>query len=68
MALVLSRKLEEAVIIDGRIVVRIARVDRGRVRLAITAPQEVSVHREEVYARLTAQETSRFGENGRREH
>ncbi len=47
--LILSRKLNESIVIDGRITVRIMRVDGDIVKLGIAAPSEVPVHRQEVY-------------------
>lgn len=47
--LILSRKLNECIVIDGRIVIRILRIDRDSVKLGIQAPSDLSVHRQEVY-------------------
>ena len=47
--LILSRKLNESIVIDGRIVVKVVRVDGDVVKLGIQAPMEVTVHRQEVY-------------------
>lgn len=38
---------------DGTVSVTISRVGHGQVRLGVTAPREVTVHREEIYS-LTA--------------
>ena len=46
--LVLSRKLNEKVVIGGNIVVTVVRIDRNQVRLGIEAPGDVRVFREEV--------------------
>ena len=46
--LVLSRKVEQSLIIAGDIVVTILGVDGDRVRVGISAPPEVSVVRQEV--------------------
>ena len=47
--LILSRKLNESVVIDGRITVKIVRLDGDVIKLGITAPADVPVHRQEVY-------------------
>ena len=47
--LILSRKLNESIVIDGRITVTILRVDGEVVKLGIAAPATVPVHRQEVY-------------------
>ena len=46
--LVLSRRVNERLVIDGNIVVTIVRVAGGSVRVGIEAPPEVSVRREEL--------------------
>jgi carbon storage regulator len=50
--LVLSRKPQESIVIDGRIVVKVVRVDGDTVKLGIEAPATVPVHREEVYREI----------------
>jgi len=50
--LVLSRKLNESIVIDGRITVKIVRVDGDVVKLGITASLDVPVHRQEVYEEI----------------
>ncbi|MBN9121220.1 MAG: carbon storage regulator [Planctomycetes bacterium] len=50
--LVLSRKIGEAVVIGGGVVVRVLDAGGGRVRLGVVAPDEVLVLREEVADRL----------------
>jgi carbon storage regulator len=50
--LVLSRKIGESLVIDGRIVVTVVRVDGESVRLGIQAPQDVPVHRREIYEEI----------------
>ena len=47
--LILSRKVNESIVIDGRIVVKVLRIDKDTVKLGIQAPTELAVHREEVY-------------------
>lgn len=46
--LVLTRKLEEKIVIDTRIIITILRLSQGRVRIGIEAPKHVSVMREEL--------------------
>lgn len=47
--LILSRKVNENIVIDGRIIVKIVRLDGENVKLGIEAPPDVPVHRQEVY-------------------
>jgi carbon storage regulator len=46
--LVLSRKLNEKIVIDGNIVVTVVKIDRNTVRLGIEAPENIPVFREEL--------------------
>lgn len=47
--LVLSRKKDERIVIGDDITVMIIEIRGDKVRLGITAPKDVTVHREEVY-------------------
>jgi carbon storage regulator len=47
--LILSRKPGETVVIDGRIRLKVIRVEGDVVKIGIDAPAEVSIHRQEVY-------------------
>lgn len=46
--LVLSRKIEESIIIDSNITVTVLDVRGDKVKLGISAPKDVTVNREEV--------------------
>ena len=46
--LVLSRKLNEKIVIDGGIVVTVVKIDRNQVRIGIEAPGHIPVYREEI--------------------
>lgn len=49
--LVLGRKENQRLIIDGKIVVTVVRASNGNVRLGIDAPSHVSIQREEIIRR-----------------
>ena len=46
--LILTRKIEQGIVIDGRIIVRVLAVDGERVKIGIEAPSTVGVLREEL--------------------
>jgi carbon storage regulator len=50
--LILTRKVGESIVIDGRIVVTITRLEGDVVKVGIEAPAEVAVHRQEVYEEI----------------
>jgi carbon storage regulator len=50
--LILSRKSGESIVIDGRIHVKIVRVEGDVVKIGVLAPTDVPVHRLEVYEEI----------------
>ena len=50
--LVLSRRQGESIVIGDNITVTIMAVAGGRVKIGVSAPAEVPVHRDEVYQRI----------------
>jgi carbon storage regulator len=52
--LVLTRHVHQSIVIGHDVVVTVLEVRGDQVRLGISAPKEIQVHREEVYAALTA--------------
>jgi carbon storage regulator len=47
--LVLSRKKDERIVIDGNITIVIVEIRGDKVRIGVEAPPDVSVHRQEVF-------------------
>lgn len=56
--LILSRKKEESLILNGNIEVKILEVSNGQVKIGIIAPKNVEVHRKEVYERILEENTA----------
>ena len=50
--LVLSRMIDESIMIDDQIEIHIIDVRGSKVRLGITAPKNIAVHRKEIYNRI----------------
>tara|TARA_B100000700_G_scaffold42481_1_gene43517 strand:+ start:129 stop:332 length:204 start_codon:yes stop_codon:yes gene_type:complete len=50
--LVLSRRVDESLVIDKDVKITVLDIKGGQVRLGITAPSSVKVHREEVFNRI----------------
>ncbi len=50
--LVLSRKINESIVISDDITVKVVEIRGDRVRLGIVAPKEVPIYREEIYKRI----------------
>ena len=50
--LVLSRRSNESIVINGNITVTVLEIRGDHVRIGIDAPREITVHREEIHAEL----------------
>lgn len=53
--LVLSRKKNESIVIDGNVVITVIDIRGDKVRIGIEAPREIPVHRQEIYDAIHAQ-------------
>jgi carbon storage regulator len=53
--LVFSRKRDEAIVIGDGIEIRVLRAGRNGVKLGVTAPPSVAVHRREIYDLIRAE-------------
>ena len=63
--LVLSRRLEETVVIGDGIVIKVVDIRGDTVRLGIEAPRDVPVHRGEVYERIQQEKKAHNGNSNR---
>ena len=63
--LVLTRKAGESVMIGSDIVVTVLESRGEQVRIGITAPRRVQVHREEVYRQVEQDNTAAIASAGR---
>jgi carbon storage regulator len=59
--LVLSRKSGERIVIGRNIVLKVVDIGTNRVRLAIAAPQEIAIYRQEVDQRIQDERGSLTG-------
>ncbi len=62
--LVLSRQRNETIMIGDDIEITIVDVRGDKVRLGITAPPHIAVHRKEVYDAIRRNRSASRGENG----
>ena len=53
--LILTRRVGESLIIDDHIVINILSVKGNQIRIGVTGPKEISVHREEIYNRIQSE-------------
>ncbi|SKC55888.1 carbon storage regulator CsrA [Maledivibacter halophilus] len=50
--LILSRKKDESIMIDEKIEIKVIDIEEGKVRLGISAPKDVEIHRKEIYLQI----------------
>lgn len=50
--LILSRKKDESIIIDGNIEIKIVEIEDGKVKIGIDAPKNIDIMRKELYKRI----------------
>lgn len=60
--LVLSRKMGERIIIGDNIELVVIRIQGDKVRLGFEAPEDVTIHREEIYRKNEFVESSKNGQ------
>lgn len=56
--LVLSRKKNESIVIDGEIVVTVVEIRGDKVRLGVQARKDIPVHRSEVHAAIQTEQAT----------
>lgn len=47
--LILSRKKDESIIIDGNIEIKVLGIENGKVQIGIEAPRQIDIFRQELY-------------------
>jgi carbon storage regulator len=60
--LILSRRPGESVMIGDDVTVTVLAIKGNQIRLGFAAPQDVAVHREEVYERIRAERSTALSE------
>ena len=61
--LILTRRVGETLMIGDEVTVTVLGVKGNQVRLGINAPKDVSVHREEIYQRIKAEQAAAAAEH-----
>lgn len=62
--LILTRRVGETLMIGDSVTVTVLGVKGNQVRVGITAPKDVSVHREEIYQRIHGEAAAQEGAAG----
>lgn len=56
--LILSRRSGESIIVDEKVTLTVLSIKGRQVRIGIDAPDDISVHREEIYQKIKAGEST----------
>ena len=57
--LILTRRVGETIMVGDEVQVTVLGVKGNQIRIGINAPQEIAVHREEIYNRIQADQIGR---------
>jgi carbon storage regulator len=60
--LILTRAPSESVMVGDEVTITVLGVKGNQVRIGVTAPKSIAVHREEIYQRIQAEKTTAAGE------
>ena len=63
--LILTRRVGETLMIGDSVTVTVLGVKGNQVRIGITAPKEVAVHREEIFQRIQRDEAGKSSAKGK---
>ena len=61
--LILTRRVGETLVVGDDITITVLGVKGNQVRIGIKAPQDVTVHREEIYERIKQEQNQKNGTN-----
>ncbi len=50
--LILTRKINEKIIINSNIIISVLDINRNQVKLGINAPNNISIYRKEIYIKI----------------
>lgn len=56
--LILTRRVGETIMIDDTITVTVLGVKGNQVRIGVSAPENVTIHREEIYRKIEAEKNA----------
>jgi carbon storage regulator len=62
--LILTRRVGEALMVGDEVTVTVLGVKGNQVRIGVNAPKHVSVHREEIYERIRAEQQAELDSPG----
>lgn len=61
--LILTRKLNESLMIGDNIEIKVIKIEDGKVRLGISAPKNIDIHRKEIYDMIVSENKKAINPN-----
>ncbi|SCY86841.1 carbon storage regulator CsrA [Alkaliphilus peptidifermentans] len=60
--LVLTRKIDESIVLGNNIEVKVLGIEEGKVKIGISAPKDIEIYRKEIYLEIQEENKTASGQ------